>query len=290
VTLKVPLEKTLKAKRQAMEKALAAYQAAADYGIVEVTTAATFATAELYRRLATDLMQSERPAQLGADELEQYDLLLEEQAYPFEERAIELHEVNVARAREGLFDRPVQASFRALADMKPARYARRELPAASADAKGQLGDAVAAAASGDWGAAEESFTKALEAAAAPAAPFTNVAASHAGGTPAATPVLPPAPEPGATAAALTGLGLTYRNTGRFALAEQAYRSALVADPAYPPALLDLGVLLDLYLQQPDAALEQYRAYQAAVGQPDSRVDAWISEVEIRAGREAAVRR
>ncbi len=126
IKLSAPLARSLKDKRAALERALKGYQQAADYGVAEVTTAATFATAELYRRLAADLMASERPRNLDADELEQYDLLLEEQAYPFEERAIELHESNVARASEGLYDESIRASYAALASLSPGRYAREE--------------------------------------------------------------------------------------------------------------------------------------------------------------------
>ena len=46
-------------------------------------------------------MSSQRQKNLSKDELEQYDVLLEEQAFPFEEKAIKLHEVNAARARDG---------------------------------------------------------------------------------------------------------------------------------------------------------------------------------------------
>ena len=59
-----------------------------------MTTAANYEIAELYHALSKDLYASERPAELNTDELEQYDILLEEQAFPFEEEAIELHEKN----------------------------------------------------------------------------------------------------------------------------------------------------------------------------------------------------
>jgi hypothetical protein len=66
---------------------------------------------------------------MGAEELEQYDILLEEQAFPFEEKAIEIHEANAARAREDVYDEWVQKSFDALARLKPARYAKAEIGA-----------------------------------------------------------------------------------------------------------------------------------------------------------------
>ena len=110
-----------------MEEALAAYGKAADYGVAEVTTAANYEIAELYNRLSKDLFASERPKELSAQELEQYNLLLEEQAYPFEEQAIKLHEVNAARTAEGVYDEWVKKSLEALASLLPVRYAKAEM-------------------------------------------------------------------------------------------------------------------------------------------------------------------
>jgi len=95
--------------------------------VAEVTTAATFEMAELYRTLAKDVMASERPKNLSKDALEQYNSLLEEQVYPFEEQAISMHEANAARAKDGLYDDWVKKSYTVLAELKPARYAKTEL-------------------------------------------------------------------------------------------------------------------------------------------------------------------
>ena len=127
IKLVAPLKKSLAEKRKAMEAALKAYSQAADYQVADVTTAATFESAELYRQLGKDLMSSERPKNLSKDELEQYDVLLEEQAFPFEENAIKLHEVNAARAKDGTYDEWVQKSFAALAQLNPGRYGKVEL-------------------------------------------------------------------------------------------------------------------------------------------------------------------
>ncbi len=127
IKLVIPLKKSLAEKRKAMEAALHAYSQAADYQVAEVTTAATFESAELYRQLGKDLMSSQRPKNLSKDELEQYDVLLEEQAFPFEEKAIKLHEVNAARTRDGTYDEWVQKSFAALAQLNPGRYGKVEI-------------------------------------------------------------------------------------------------------------------------------------------------------------------
>jgi cellulose synthase operon protein C len=127
IKLVAPLKKSLAEKRKAMEAALKAYEQAVDYQVADVTTAATFESAELYRQLGKDLMSSERPKNLNKDELEQYDVLLEEQAFPFEEKAIKLHEVNAARTRDGTYDEWVQKSFAALAQLNPGRYGKAEI-------------------------------------------------------------------------------------------------------------------------------------------------------------------
>jgi tetratricopeptide (TPR) repeat protein len=127
IKLVAPLKKSLAEKRRAMEAALKAYEAVADYQVADVTTAATFESAELYRQLGKDLMSSERPKNLKKDELEQYDVLLEEQAFPFEEKAIKLHEVNAARTKDGTYDEWVQKSFAALAQLNPGRYGKVEI-------------------------------------------------------------------------------------------------------------------------------------------------------------------
>jgi TolA-binding protein len=124
--LVAPLDQSLRLKRQRMEVALAAYRQAAAYGVPEVTTAATYRLAEIYHGLSRDLFASERPPELSALELDQYEILLEEQAFPFEEQAIELHEVNAARTIDGVYDEWVAESLTELAVLMPGRYAKHE--------------------------------------------------------------------------------------------------------------------------------------------------------------------
>ena len=148
IKLVAPLKKSLIAKRAALEAALKAYEQAADYQVAAVTTAATFESAELYRQLGKDLIDSQRPKNLSHDELEQYDVLLEEQAFPFEEKAIKLHEVNTARAADGVYDEWVQKSFAALAQLNAGRYAKVELESVGDGATAAIPDALAANAQG----------------------------------------------------------------------------------------------------------------------------------------------
>jgi cellulose synthase operon protein C len=134
IKLTHPLKKSLKRKKRVMEEALAAYRIASDYGIADITTAATYRAAQIYSNLGKALLNSERPKGLSALELEQYNVLLEEQAYPFEEKAIALHEANAHRTTEHIYDDSVKQSFAALSKLLPGRYAKTEKGDAYVDA------------------------------------------------------------------------------------------------------------------------------------------------------------
>jgi TolA-binding protein len=126
VRLDLPLRNSLATKKRLMEQALQQYARAADYQVAEVTTAATYRSAAIYYHLSRTLLDSARPPDLSGETLAQYDLLLEEQAYPFEEKAIELHEANVARIAAGVYDPWVAKSLEQLAELVPARYGKSE--------------------------------------------------------------------------------------------------------------------------------------------------------------------
>lgn len=121
-----PLKKSLKLKKERMQTLMDAYVRVADYAVAEAVTAAAYRTGELYSDFGRALIGSQRPKGLSPDELEQYNVLLDEQAYPFEEKAIEVHEINARRASKGIYDQWVKNSFTALSKLRPVRYAKSE--------------------------------------------------------------------------------------------------------------------------------------------------------------------
>ncbi len=124
--LRLPLSEGLARKRRALERALAEQEAVLNYGVADFATRATHRIGAIYHQLSRDLMESDRPPGLDVLELEQYDILLEEQAYPFEEMAIDIYQTNTRRSWQGFYDAWVQRSFDALAELLPARYGKRE--------------------------------------------------------------------------------------------------------------------------------------------------------------------
>ncbi len=121
-----PLEKNLKLKKKQMQVALDAYENASNYKVAKVTTAATYWTGKIYQDFAVAMLESDRPSGLSAEEFEQYEILLEEQAYPFEEQAIEVHELNMARISDDVYDEWVKKSMTELAKLSPAQYVKAE--------------------------------------------------------------------------------------------------------------------------------------------------------------------
>lgn len=124
--LTLPLQRSLPTKQERFKTALAAYGEAAEYGIAGVTTAATYYTGDLYYDFGRALLTSPRPRELSGDELAQYEVLLEEQAFPFEQQAISIHQANVERIANGLYNEWIKKSLAQLAKLVPARYARNE--------------------------------------------------------------------------------------------------------------------------------------------------------------------
>ena len=216
VALVEPLKKNLKLKKARMEDTLKAYAVATNYGVAEISTEATFKIASTYRDFGKALLASERPAKLSKAEREQYDVLLEEQAFPFEEKAIEIHEVNAARSSAGIYDRWVQESFTALTELKPARYGKVE---------------------------RESLI--------------------------------PLPDQQIRA------GINFRKAGQFDKALASYQDAIARDAKNSVAMLDLGILYDLYLGDSEHALDMYNAFLNLHPDGDAEVSKWVREVKSR---------
>ncbi len=134
IKLKLPLNESMTAKTEALEKAMKAYQKTASYGISAYSTEAGYRMADIYAQLSRDLMDSDRPAGLSPLEEEQYEILLEEQAFPFEDNAIEIHEQNASRSWNGIYDDWVVKSFDALKKLLPGRYDKPEITTGVIDA------------------------------------------------------------------------------------------------------------------------------------------------------------
>jgi Flp pilus assembly protein TadD len=91
------------------------------------------------------------------------------------------------------------------------------------------------------------------------------------------------------AVAANELGIAERKLGKFADAEAAYNQAIASAPDYASAHLNLGVLYDLYLDQPQKALDQFERYLAIAGE-NKQVAGWVAELHKRVGSTVAVKK
>lgn len=82
------------------------------------------------------------------------------------------------------------------------------------------------------------------------------------------------------------LGILLRRQGQFAEAEKAYQQALNLNPDYALAHYNLGVLYDLYQQQPAFAVQHYERYVALRSDDTALVDKWITDLRRRIGEPA----
>jgi len=126
VKLVKPFKKNLNKKKKRMKSAIDALTRLVDYEVGIITAAATYEIAEIYFHFSRALMNSERPDNLTELQLEQYELVLEEQVYPFEEKAIGVHEKNMELLDLGIYNEWIDKSIAKLAVLLPARYAKPE--------------------------------------------------------------------------------------------------------------------------------------------------------------------
>lgn len=127
IKLTLPLQKSLKQKNDKLKSTLNAYSKVLDYGIQTLSTEAGFRIGQSYALLSHSIMNSERPKGMTEIELEEYDILLEERVFDFEDKAIESLEANVKLTSQGIYDEWIQKSFAELEVLMPARYQKPEV-------------------------------------------------------------------------------------------------------------------------------------------------------------------
>jgi tetratricopeptide (TPR) repeat protein len=127
VKLRQPFEASLKEKKQRMDVTINTMSGLVNYEIADVTAAATFYMAETYFDFSRSLKESEQPADLQGADLTKFKEDLEEAAFPFEEKAIKVHEKNMELLHAGVFNSWTEKSLSRLSEMMPGRYAKSEM-------------------------------------------------------------------------------------------------------------------------------------------------------------------
>lgn len=162
----------------------------------------------------------------------------------------------------------------------------RENPGLDSESRGEFERAVAMMNDGKNDKAIELLTKVIERSPGVTAPHIDIAEAYM-----RTGKPEPAEQHLKTALGLVPhhpvasneYGLLLRRSGRFKEAREIYEKALASFPEYLPLHRNLGILCDLYLNDPECALKQFEIYSEGVP-ADTQVKIWIAELHTRLGR------
>ncbi len=162
----------------------------------------------------------------------------------------------------------------------------RENPTMDAGLRDEFERAVALMNGGENEKAIDLLSKVIERSPGVTAPYINIAVAYM-----RTGKNEPAEKHLKTALALVPnhplasneYGLLLRKAGRFMEARDIYEKAITDFPDYLPIRRNLGILCDLYLNDPECALKQFEIYSE--GKPaDAQVKIWIAELRMRLKR------
>jgi len=122
-----PVDRTVVKKRELLQEVIRQFVSAGNYRTADVITASNYFIGRALELFKEDILSSPRPGDLSGAELEEYDLLLQEMAFPFEEKALQAYKVNILRSvKLELLDTWIERSFERMADMAPWSYLRNE--------------------------------------------------------------------------------------------------------------------------------------------------------------------
>jgi tetratricopeptide (TPR) repeat protein len=273
VKLRQPFEASLEKKQQSLEATTRAMGQLVDYEIADVTAAATYYMAETYFNFSRSLVESERPTDLKPAELQEFEEALDEEAFPFEEKAIDVHEKNLELLQDGVFNEWTQKSLGRLTELMPGRYAKHEtssdfLASIDGEVEGPEGSQASLPSSGDVELDGDGFIIVQEGAVTvevradyEAAMRMLDQAQYKPGIALLVKVTEEAPE---TTAAHIDLGIAYARSGEQDRAEASLIKALELNPHHA-AYNELGLI-----QRRKGEFAKARAsYQAALAQsPD----------------------
>ncbi|MBI5235313.1 MAG: tetratricopeptide repeat protein [Deltaproteobacteria bacterium] len=125
IALTQPFEETFERKNALLDKLLKDYAEIAEANVPELLPEVFYYMGQSFENFKDAILLSERPSELAKDELEEYNFLLEEKAYTYDEQAVKAYENSLYAGRDQrIYTESLQKSLERLAFLKPAIYKR----------------------------------------------------------------------------------------------------------------------------------------------------------------------
>jgi TolA-binding protein len=122
-----PIDETVVQKREMLQEVIREFVAAGNYRTADVITASNFFIGRTLELFKEDILSSPKPGDLTNAEQEEYELLLQEMAFPFEAKALDAYRVNIQRSvKLELLDQWIEKTFERMAELAPWSYLRSE--------------------------------------------------------------------------------------------------------------------------------------------------------------------
>src|SRR5216683_1996281 len=320
VKLRQPFETSLQDKKQRMDATIAALARLVDYQIDEMTAAATYYMAETYSNFSRSLLESERPDDLKPEDLQEFKNNLDEAAFPFEEKAIKVHEKNMELLHAGVFNSWTEKSLSRLTELMPGRYAKHETSSGFLGAIDSHVEGSTVLQVSNHSTSDNAITQGVAVTDQMRAAYESAVGmlKEERYEPGIALLLKMTEKMPALTAAHIDLGIAYARTGDLDRAEASLNKALKSDPKQPVAYNELGmvqrrkgqfvkartsyeaalaqfaafqyahrnlaILCDLYLGDYTCAMEHYEAYSRIVPD-DAEVAKWIADLRNRAKKQ-----
>lgn len=122
-----PIDKTVVRKRDMLQIVIRDFVAAGHYRTADVITASNYFIGRALELFKEDILSSPKPEGMTTADMEEYELLLQEMAFPFEAKALDAYRVNIQRSvKLELLDAWIEKTFERMAELAPWSYLRSE--------------------------------------------------------------------------------------------------------------------------------------------------------------------
>jgi len=244
VKLRQPFETSLQDKKQRMDATIVAMGQLANYGIDEVTAAATYYTAETYSNLSRSLLESERPDDLKPRIWRSSRTSSMRRRSRSRKKPLACTKQNMELLRAGAFNSWTEKSLSRLTELMPGRYAKHET------SSGFLA-AIDSHVEGSPASQASNPAKSANAVTQGAGVTDEMRANYESAVgmlkeeryePGIALLLKMTEKMPALTAAHIDLGIAYARTGDLDRAEASLNKALQSDPKQPVAYNELGMV------------------------------------------------